>query len=37
MEALGNELLTQNGLSVAFRIFLAALLGGCIGSERGHH
>lgn len=26
-----------NAWSVAFRIFLAALVGGCIGSERGRH
>ena len=37
MEALIKELLSLNCLSVAVRIFLAALLGGCIGSERGHH
>ena len=26
-----------NDFSIAFRIVLAALMGGCIGSERGRH
>lgn len=37
MEAVLETLSSLNGWSTAFRIFLAILLGGIIGLERGHH
>lgn len=37
MDIIGNTLAELNVLSTAFRVFLAVLLGGLIGLERGHH
>ncbi len=37
MNIIGNTLAELNVWSTAFRVFLAVLLGGLIGLERGHH
>lgn len=37
MDIIGNTLAELNVWSTAFRVFLAVLLGGLIGLERGHH